>query len=325
VLKILIGGTAAMLICIFLAPRFIDWLRQKSFGQFIREEGPSGHQKKAGTPTMGGLIIFVAIAVPFLILWDWTDRDWRAMGVFITGAGLAFVGFVDDWTKVVRKRSLGLSGKGKLAAMVVVSLVFWWFVVGPADLEPTVKIRTLDLTIDLGWLYPVWIYLVVAFVSNAVNLTDGLDGLAAGVTAIVMTAYIGITYLATGASDLALLAACTVGGCVGFLWYNAHPATVFMGDTGSLGLGGLVAGIAIMTKTEELFLVIGGVFVLEALSVIIQVFSFKTFRKRVFLMAPLHHHFEMKAWSETKVILRFWIVAIAFSAIGFTLFQQSIK
>jgi phospho-N-acetylmuramoyl-pentapeptide-transferase len=325
VLKILIGGTAAMLICIFLAPRFIDWLRQKSFGQFIREEGPSGHQKKAGTPTMGGLIIFVAIAVPFLILWDWTDRDWRAMGVFITGAGLALVGFVDDWTKVVRKRSLGLSGKGKLAAMVVVSLVFWWFVVGPADLEPTVKIRTLDLTIDLGWLYPVWIYLVVAFVSNAVNLTDGLDGLAAGVTAIVMTAYIGITYLATGASDLALLAACTVGGCVGFLWYNAHPATVFMGDTGSLGLGGLVAGIAIMTKTEELFLVIGGVFVLEALSVIIQVFSFKTFRKRVFLMAPLHHHFEMKAWSETKVILRFWIVAIAFSAIGFTLFQQSIK
>jgi phospho-N-acetylmuramoyl-pentapeptide-transferase len=188
-----------------------------------------------------------------------------------------------------------------------------------------VKIRTLDLTIDLGWFYPVWIYLVVAFVSNAVNLTDGLDGLAAGVTAIVMTAYIGITYLATGASDLALLAACTVGGCVGFLWYNAHPATVFMGDTGSLGLGGLVAGIAIMTKTEELFLVIGGVFVLEALSVIIQVFSFKTFRKRVFLMAPLHHHFEMKAWSETKVILRFWIVAIAFSAIGFTLFQQSIK
>lgn len=323
-LKILIGGTAAMLLCIFLAPRFIDWLRQKSFGQFIREEGPSGHQKKAGTPTMGGLIIFIAIAVPFLILWDWSDRDWRAMGIFVTGAGLALVGFVDDWTKVVRKRSLGLSGKGKLAAMVVVSLVLWWFVVGPADLEPTVKIRTLDLTIDLGWLYPVWIYLVVAFVSNAVNLTDGLDGLAAGVTAIVMTAYIGITYLATGASDLALLAACTVGGCVGFLWYNAHPATVFMGDTGSLGLGGLVAGIAIMTKTEELFLVIGGVFVLEALSVIIQVFSFKTFRKRVFLMAPLHHHFEMKAWSETKVILRFWIVAIAFSAIGFTLYQQSI-
>ncbi|WP_210493567.1 phospho-N-acetylmuramoyl-pentapeptide-transferase [Patulibacter sp. SYSU D01012] len=324
-LKILIGGTAAMLMCVFLAPRFIEWLREKSFGQYIREEGPSGHQKKAGTPTMGGLIIFIAIAVPFLILWDWNDPDWRAMGVFVTGAGLATVGFVDDWTKVVRKRSLGLSGKGKLGSMIVVSLLLWWFVTGPAGLDPTVKIRTLDLTIDLGWAYPVWIYLVVAFVSNAVNLTDGLDGLAAGVTAIVMTAYIGITYLATGASDLALLAACTVGGCVGFLWYNAHPATVFMGDTGSLGLGGLVAGLSIMTKTEELLIVIGGVFVLEAVSVIVQVFSFKTFRKRVFLMAPLHHHFEMKAWSETKIILRFWIVAIAFSAIGFTLFQQSIS
>jgi phospho-N-acetylmuramoyl-pentapeptide-transferase len=322
VLKVLIGGTAAMLICIFLAPRFIEWLRKKSFGQYIREEGPTGHQKKAGTPTMGGLIIFVAISVPFLLLWDY---DWRAMGVYVTGAGLALVGFVDDWTKVVRKRSLGLSGKGKLLAMVVVSLVLWYFVTGPAELDPTVKVRTLDLTVDLGWLYPVWIYLVVAFMSNAVNLTDGLDGLAAGVTAIVMTAYLGITFIGTGASDLSLLAACAVGGCVGFLWYNAHPATVFMGDTGSLGLGGLVAGIAIMTKTEELLLVIGGVFVIEALSVIIQVFSFKTFRKRVFLMAPLHHHFEMKAWSETKVILRFWIVAIAFSAIGFTLYYQSIR
>ncbi len=322
-LRVLIGGTAAMLICIFLAPRFIEWLRQKSFGQYIREEGPTGHQKKAGTPTMGGLIIFVAISVPFLLLWD--ANDWRAMGVYVTGAGLALVGFVDDWTKVVRKRSLGLSGKGKLGAMVLVSLVLWYIITGPAELDPTVKVRTLDLTVDLGWLYPVWIYLVVAFMSNAVNLTDGLDGLAAGVTAIVMTAYLAITFIGTGASDLSLLAACAVGGCVGFLWYNAHPATVFMGDTGSLGLGGLVAGTAIMTKTEELLLVIGGVFVIEALSVIIQVFSFKTFRKRVFLMAPLHHHFEMKAWSETKVILRFWIVAIAFSAIGFTLYYQSIR
>lgn len=322
-LKILVGGTAAMLICIFLAPRFIEWLREKSFGQYIREEGPTGHQKKAGTPTMGGLIIFVAISVPFLLLWD--ADDWRAMGVYLTGAGLALVGFVDDWTKVVRKRSLGLSGKGKLGAMVLVSLLLWYVVTGPAELDPTVKVRTLDLTIDFGILYPVWIYLVVAFMSNAVNLTDGLDGLAAGVTAIVMTAYLGITFIGTGASDLSLLAACAVGACVGFLWYNAHPATVFMGDTGSLGLGGLVAGIAIMTKTEELLLVIGGVFVIEALSVIIQVASFKTTRKRVFLMAPLHHHFEMKAWSETKVILRFWIVAIAFSAIGFTLYYQSIR
>ncbi|MDX8153890.1 phospho-N-acetylmuramoyl-pentapeptide-transferase [Patulibacter brassicae] len=320
--EILIGGTAAMLMCVFLAPRFIEWLREKSFGQYIREEGPEGHKTKAGTPTMGGLIIFVSVSVPFLILCDY---DWRAVGVFVTGIGLAAVGFVDDWTKVVRKRSLGLSGKAKLAAMVGVSLLLWYIATQQAQLDPTVRIRSLDLTIDLGPLYPIWIYLVVAFISNAVNLTDGLDGLAAGVAAIVLTAYIGITYRATGASDLALLAACATGGCVGFLWYNAHPATVFMGDTGSLGLGGLVAGLAIMTKTEELLLIIGGIFVVEAVSVIIQVFSFKTFRKRVFLMAPLHHHFEMKAWSETKIILRFWIIAIACSAIGFTLYQQSIK
>jgi phospho-N-acetylmuramoyl-pentapeptide-transferase len=319
---VLIGGTAAMLLCIFLAPRFIEWLREKSFGQYIREEGPSGHQKKAGTPTMGGLIIFVSISVPFLIL---ADYDWKAVGVFVTAIGLATIGFIDDWTKVIRKRSLGLSGKGKLAGMVLVSAVLWWIVTQQADLGSTVQLRTLDVTIDLGPLYPIWIYLVVAFVSNAVNLTDGLDGLAAGVSAIVLMAYIGITFRLTGASDLTLLAACGVGGCVGFLWYNAHPATVFMGDTGSLGLGGLIAGLAIVTKTEELLLLIGGVFVVEAVSVIVQVFSFKTFRKRVFLMAPLHHHFEMKAWSETKIILRFWIIAIACSAIGFTLFQQSLR
>ncbi len=319
---ILIGGTAAMLLCVFLAPRFIEWLREKSFGQYIREEGPSGHQKKAGTPTMGGLIIFIAISVPFLIL---ADYDWKAVAVFVTAVGLATIGFVDDWTKVVRKRSLGLSGKGKLLGMVAVSAVLWWIVTQQAGLESTVHLRTLDVTIDLGPLYPIWIYLVVAFVSNAVNLTDGLDGLAAGVSAIVLMAYIGITFRLTGASDLTLLAACGVGGCVGFLWYNAHPATVFMGDTGSLGLGGLIAALAIVTKTEELLLIIGGIFVVEAVSVIVQVFSFKTFRKRVFLMAPLHHHFEMKAWSETKIILRFWIIAIACAAIGFTLFTQSLR
>ncbi|EHN11189.1 Phospho-N-acetylmuramoyl-pentapeptide-transferase [Patulibacter medicamentivorans] len=320
--EILIGGTAAMLICVFLAPRFIEWLRERSFGQYIREEGPEGHKTKAGTPTMGGLIIFISISVPFLIL---NDYDWRAVGVFAAGVGLAAVGFVDDWTKVIRKRSLGLSGKAKLVSMVAISLLLWYIATEQAGLQPTVRLRSLDVTIDLGPLYPVWIYLVVAFISNAVNLTDGLDGLAAGVSAIVFTAYIGITYRATGATDLALLAACATGGCVGFLWYNAHPATVFMGDTGSLGLGGLVAGLAIMTKTEELLLIIGGIFVVEALSVIVQVFSFKTFRKRVFLMAPLHHHFEMKAWSETKIILRFWIIAIACSAIGFTLYVQSMK
>ena len=168
------------------------------------------------------------------------------------------------------------------------------------------------------------IYIVVAGTTSAVNLTDGLDGLAAGCAAITLLTYIGITFITTGQHDLALLSGCLVGACVGFLWFNAFPATIFMGDTGSLGLGGAIAGLAIMTKTEILLILIGGIFVVEALSVLIQVFSFQTFRKRVFLMAPIHHHFELMAWSETKIILRFWIVAAICSAIGFTLYQYSV-
>ncbi len=171
-----------------------------------------------------------------------------------------------------------------------------------------------------------FVYLVVAGSSSAVNLTDGLDGLAAGCSAIVLLAYIGITFITvgTGEKDLALLAACVVGACVGFLWFNSFPASIFMGDTGSLGLGGAIAGLAVMTKTEILLILLGGIFVVEALSVAIQVFAFQTFRKRVFLMAPIHHHFELMAWSETKIILRFWIVAAVCSAIGFTIYQQSV-
>jgi phospho-N-acetylmuramoyl-pentapeptide-transferase len=170
----------------------------------------------------------------------------------------------------------------------------------------------------------VLIYLVVAGTTNAVNLTDGLDGLAAGCAAIVLLAYIGITFVTNGQQDLALLCGCLVGACVGFLWFNAFPATIFMGDTGSLGLGGAIAGLAVMTRTEILLVLLGGIFVVEALSVLIQVFSFQAFRRRVFLMAPIHHHFELMDWSETKIILRFWIVAAICSAIGFTIYQQSV-
>jgi phospho-N-acetylmuramoyl-pentapeptide-transferase len=188
-----------------------------------------------------------------------------------------------------------------------------------------VRLRFVDVTLDLGPLYPVFIYLVVAGTTSAVNLTDGLDGLAAGCAAIVLLAYIGITFITTGKADLALLAACLVGGCIGFLWFNSFPASIFMGDTGSLGLGGAIAGLAVMTKTEVLLVLLGGIFVIEALSVLIQVFSFQAFRKRVFLMAPIHHHFELRAWSETKIILRFWIVASACAAIGFTVYQLSLR
>jgi phospho-N-acetylmuramoyl-pentapeptide-transferase len=323
--EVLIAGTAALLICIFLSPKFIAFLRDREFGQFIRDEGPEGHHVKAGTPTMGGIIIFAAISIPFLIL---SDYDWRAVGVYGVAIACALIGFADDYVKIVRRRSLGISARMKLGLTILVSIGLWWVATEKAGLPQTLRLRVIDYQVDLSFLggvpFLVLIYVVVAATTSAVNLTDGLDGLAAGCAAIVLLTYIGITFITTGQRDLALLSACLVGACVGFLWFNAFPATIFMGDTGSLGLGGAIAGLAVMTKTETLLILVGGIFVVEALSVVIQVFSFQTFRKRVFLMAPIHHHFELMAWSETKIILRFWIVAAICSAIGFTLYQQSV-
>jgi phospho-N-acetylmuramoyl-pentapeptide-transferase len=324
--EVLIAGSASLLICIFLSPTFIAFLREREFGQFIREEGPEGHHAKAGTPTMGGIIIFLAISIPFLIL---SNYDWRAVGVYAAAMVCALLGFADDWMKLVQRRSLGVRGRTKMLVLLLVSVALWYVATQRAGLDETLRLRVVDYQVDLSALggipYLVLIYLVVAGTTNAVNLTDGLDGLAAGCSAIVLLAYIGITFITTGFEDLAVLSGCLVGACVGFLWFNAFPATIFMGDTGSLGLGGAIAGMAIMTKTEVLLLLLGAIFVIEALSVLIQVFSFQTFRKRVFLMAPIHHHFELMAWSETKIILRFWIVAAICSSIGFTLYQQSVR
>jgi phospho-N-acetylmuramoyl-pentapeptide-transferase len=318
--RILIGGTAALLICIFLSPKFIAFLRAREFGQQIREDGPEGHHIKAGTPTMGGVLIFLAVSVPFLIL---SDYEWRSIGVFGVAIACALLGFADDYIKLVRRRSLGLRARTKLIVTIAISLSLWYVAEHKAHLAPTLRLRFVDYQIDLGIFYPVLIYFVVAGTTSAVNLTDGLDGLAAGCAAIVLLAYIGITFITGADLDMAMLAGCLVGACVGFLWFNAFPATIFMGDTGSLGLGGAIAGLAVMTKTEVLLILLGGIFVIEALSVVIQVISFQTMRKRVFLMAPIHHHFELKAWSETKIILRFWIVASICCAIGFTIYRQS--
>jgi phospho-N-acetylmuramoyl-pentapeptide-transferase len=320
--RVLIAGTATLLLCVFLAPRFIEFLRRREFGQNIREEGPEGHQAKAGTPTMGGIIIFVAFAIPYLVL---STRDWESLGVFGTAVACALLGFADDYTKIVRRRSLGLRGRTKLVVTIAISLGLWWVATHEAGISPTVRFRFDDISIDLGPFYPVFIYLVVAGTTSAVNLTDGLDGLAAGCAAIVLFAYVGITFITGGEHDLEMVAACLAAACIGFLWFNSFPASIFMGDTGALGLGGAIAALAVMTNTEILLVLIGGIFVIEALSVLIQVFSFRALRKRVFLMAPIHHHFELKAWSETKIILRFWIVAAACGAIGFTVYQLSIK
>ena len=320
--EVLIAGMAAMLICIFLGPKFIEYLRVREFGQHIREDGPQEHHAKAGTPTMGGLIIFAAICVPFLVL---SDRDPQSLAVFGVALGCAALGFADDYIKIVKRRSLGLAGRWKLLGQLILALGLWWVARHEVGLEPTLYFRIGDASIDLGpVLYFVLVFLVIAGTSNGVNLTDGLDGLAAGSCAIVLLAYTAIAFVANEQQDLALLSACLVGGCIGFLWFNAFPASIFMGDTGSLGLGGAIGALAVMTQTEVLLIIIGGIFVIEALSVAVQVFSFKTFRRRVLLMAPLHHHFEMMAWSETKIMLRFWIIAAVCSGIGFTLYQQSI-
>jgi phospho-N-acetylmuramoyl-pentapeptide-transferase len=270
---------------------------------------------------MGGIIVFTAVSIPFLIL---SDYDWRAIGVYGAAMACAMLGFADDFTKIVRRRSLGLRARTKLLVTIAISLGLWYIATKQAGVSGTLRLRSIDATVDLGVFYPLLIYLVVAGTTSAVNLADGLDGLAAGCAAIVLLAYIAITFITAGEADLSLLAGCLVGACVGFLWFNAFPATIFMGDTGSLGLGGAIAGLAVMTKTEELLIILGGIFVVEALSVLIQVFSFQTLRKRVFLMAPIHHHFEILGWSETKIILRFWIVAAVCAAIGFTIYQHSV-
>jgi len=320
--EILIAGMTTMLLCIFLGPKFIEYLRLREFGQHIREEGPQEHHEKAGTPTMGGLLIFTAVAIPYLVL---SDRDTQSLAVFGVAIGCALIGFMDDYLKITRRRSLGLSARYKLLMQFALALGLWYVAKHSVGLDSSLELRISHASLDIPDVaYPLVIFLVIAGSSNAVNLTDGLDGLAAGCCAIVLLAYTAIAFVANEQQNLALLSACLVGACIGFLWYNAFPASIFMGDTGSLGLGGAIGAMAVMTQTEVLLIIIGGIFVIEALSVLLQVFSFRTFRRRIFLMAPLHHHFEMMAWSETKIMLRFWIIAAVCSGIGFTLYQQSI-
>jgi phospho-N-acetylmuramoyl-pentapeptide-transferase len=327
--EILIAGLASLLISIFLGPKFIQYLRLKEFGQHIREEGPEEHHVKAGTPTMGGLVIFTGIGIPYLIL---SDRDAASLTVFGVALACAAIGFVDDWLKLVKRRSLGLPARTKLLLQLLIAIGLWYVATQKIGLDDTLRFRVFDANLDIGGFYVLLVFLVLAGATNGMNLTDGLDGLAAGCGAIVLLAYTAMAFVTDShqglsveeRQGLALLGACLVGTSVGFLWFNSFPAAIFMGDTGSLGLGGAIAGMAVMTKSEVLLIVIGGIFVIEALSVAAQVLTFRLLRRRILLMAPIHHHFELMGWSETKIIVRFWITAAIASAIGFTLFQQSV-
>lgn len=303
------------LISALLSPIFIPFLRKLKFGQSIRELGPKSHQKKSGTPTMGGLVFLISIAVTtFIMVSKYAEPTiYTFILVFITFA-FGLLGFLDDFIKVALKRNLGLTSLQKLIGQIVISIIFY-FVLQYYDFPTTITIPIIDYTFDLGWGYALFIIFWLVGFSNAVNLTDGLDGLVSGTTAIAFGAF---AILAWNASQLeiAVFSVAVVGAVLGFLVYNAHPAKVFMGDTGSLALGGAIGAVAILLKLEILLIIIGGVFVIETLSVILQVISFKLTGRRIFRMSPLHHHYELIGWSEWRVVVTFWLVGLICATIG---------
>jgi phospho-N-acetylmuramoyl-pentapeptide-transferase len=329
VIRVLVAGVIAMVLSLIIGPRFIAFLRRNEFGQHIREEGPETHRVKQGTPTMGGLLMLVVATVAFLSM---SKYKVPALTVLFVTLGCGAVGFLDDFIKLTNRRSLGLRGRWKmlLLALITVGVVF---AARHQQLPTDVFIPVVHWNVELSYGWYVLIFLVIAGTANGVNLTDGVDGLAAGCAIISLLTYTAISvvvYIRSNSPgnrplsrlDLAIVGAALIGAAVGFLWYNAWPAEVIMGDTGSFALGGALASMAIFTKTIVLLLLIGGIFLLVSLSVIVQVLSFRYWHRRVFLMAPIQHHFEMKAWSETKIMVRFWIVAAILCALGFALFYR---
>ena len=326
------SAVTALIVALVLGPAMIRWLRRQQIGQSIREEGPKTHLVKAGTPTMGGLLILLAVGSATVLWMDLSNRFvWIALAALV---GVGAVGFADDWVKVAKRRSLGLTGRGKLVPQFVMALAVAFAIeqwAGHGAFSSVVTFPFLKkLLIDLGVLYIPFVALVIVGSSNAVNLTDGLDGLATGAVGIAAGTYALLAYVTGNAvaarylqipfiaqsGELTVFCGALVGACLGFLWFNCHPADIFMGDVGALPLGAAIAVVAVMIKQEALLAIVGGLFVLEALSVIIQVASFKSTGRRVFKMAPLHHHFELKGWAESRVIIRFWILAILFAVLG---------
>ncbi|MFD0616371.1 phospho-N-acetylmuramoyl-pentapeptide-transferase [Paenibacillus sp. GCM10027629] len=301
----------SFLLAVIAGPLCIPLLRRLKFGQQIRQDGPQGHLKKAGTPTMGGIIILLAFTLSFL-KFSVMNTDFIVLLVATLGFGL--VGFLDDYIKIVFKRSLGLTAMQKLFGQLLFAVIVCALLISNNH-STVIAIPGTSVAWDFGWFYYVFITLMMLAISNAVNFTDGLDGLLSGVSAIAFGAFAVIAMQVEGHAS-AIAAAAMIGAVLGFLVYNAHPAKVFMGDSGSLGIGGAIAAIAILTKTELLFIIIGGIFVIEMLSVILQVGSFKLRGKRIFKMSPIHHHFELSGWSEWRVVITFWIVGLLLAGLG---------
>ena len=305
-LSILLSVVTSLAIVLFSGVYFLPFLHRLKYGQSIREEGPASHRQKSGTPTMGGVMIVLAVTAATLLFAPLTVTTLLALFIFL---GHFLLGFADDYIKVVKKRNLGLRAYQKLLGQLGISLVT--ILIGRVLLghDTSVWVPILGETWDIGVFYYVLVVFVLVGTSNAVNLTDGLDGLASGTVAVAALFYTALMYHAD--RGLMVFAAAIIGACIGFLWYNHHPARIFMGDTGSLALGGALAGIAILSHTEALLPIVGFVFVCEALSVILQVISFQTCGKRIFRMSPIHHHFELGGWSETRVVYTFWAVGAA--------------
>ena len=327
--RVLVATVVAMVVSIVIGPKFIEFLRRKELGQHIREEMPERHLAKQGTPVMGGVLILLSASLAFLAVSRYTAA---ALTVFFATVACGAIGFLDDFIKITHRRSLGLSGRWKmfLLGLVTVGVAF---LAHDRGLSTSIYLPVVGWELPLSILWYPFLFLLIAGFANGVNLTDGIDGLAAGTTTIAIftfTVFAVFTYIRTGQRgeqsiaylDLAILGAALIGAAIGFLWYNAHPAEVFMGDTGAMALGGAIGAFAIVMKVEALVLLVGGIFVVEALSVLIQVFTFKYFGRRVFLIAPIHHHFEMKAWSDAKIMVRFWIVTGIFCSAGFALYYR---
>ncbi len=322
------ASITAVLLCMMVGPAYIRWLQKKQIGQAVRDDGPKTHLSKKGTPTMGGGLILLAIAISTLLWGDLSNKNvWIAL---VTTVLYGVIGYIDDYRKVVQKNPKGLSARQKLLGQIVVALVTSYAIYAMRDTPAVLKFPFFkQWSLDLGMAFIPFAILVIVGSSNAVNLTDGLDGLAVGPTITTASTFLILAYCAghvkfaeylqipyiPGAGELAIFLGAVAAACLGFLWFNTYPAQVFMGDVGSLALGAALGVVAVITKNEILLAICGGVFVLEALSVMAQVISFKMTGKRVFRMAPIHHHFELKGWAEPKVIVRFWIISILLALI----------
>ncbi|MED2737367.1 phospho-N-acetylmuramoyl-pentapeptide-transferase [Bacillus toyonensis] len=310
-MKFLLLFITSFIISILAAPYFIQLLKKFQFGQSIREEGPESHKKKSGTPTLGGLIFLFSLTISTLAFIDLKPEI--LLILFLT-LGNGVIGFLDDFIKIHFKRNLGLTSKQKLVGQFLISMIFLFFL-QKQGLDTTLYITGTELSLDLSWFYYAFVILLVIGTTNATNLTDGLDGLLAGTSMIALGTF-GVVAYNLGNINISLFIAAFIGGLFGFLLFNKNPAKVFMGDTGSLAVGGALVGIAVILKAEILLALIGGVFVLETLSVILQVASFKTRKKRIFKMSPLHHHYELSGFSETQVVKGFWIAGLILSVIS---------